>query len=59
VHPIADTADIVAFIAEAAPVQQILNHTGQLAEPPWIAPPADRLPGTTRRSISYRQGLPQ
>jgi hypothetical protein len=38
VHPIADTADIVAFITEAAPVQRILNHISEPAEPPRIAP---------------------
>ena len=29
---------IVAFITEAAPVQRILNHIGEPAEPPRIAP---------------------
>jgi len=54
VHPIADTADIVAFITEAAPVQRFLNHIGEPAETPRIAPvrgppardgpPADAVP---------------
>ena len=29
---------IVAFITEAAPVQRILNHSGEPAEPPRISP---------------------
>ena len=30
--------DIVAFITQASPVQQILNHIGEPAQPPRIAP---------------------
>jgi len=35
---IADTVRIVAFITAAAPVQRILNHVGEPAEPPRIVP---------------------
>ena len=45
---------IVAFITEAAPVQRILNHIGEPAEPPrispargppaWDDPPVDAVP---------------
>ena len=38
IQPIADTVRIVAFITEAAPVQRILNHIGEPAEPPRISP---------------------
>ena len=38
IQPIADTVRIVAFITQAAPVQRILNHIGEPAEPPRIAP---------------------
>ena len=48
VHPITDTADIVAFMTETAPVHRILNHIGEPVEPPRIAPirglPADAVP---------------